>query len=220
MLNNIYIKPAQDDWPEFEMKSPVKIKLLQGTNVDKFNNLLEHDINDAKDRLNHKTAAKCYMTQWDMDQKYGSFKKLGELVINLAKTLPLANATNENGDPRQYDYKVADSWGLIYTKGQMTKSHQHWPHIWSFTYCVKGCESCAPLVFPDASSLEIKPKKSQVVLWPAWIYHTVPEQKCDHKRIMAVGNLIVDWKKSLTSVTSHQLTPSPKGEKKCSIGTL
>ena len=68
MLNNIYIKPAQDDWPEFEMKSPVKIKLLQGTNVDKFNNLLEHDINDAKDRLNHKTAAKCYMTQWDMDQ--------------------------------------------------------------------------------------------------------------------------------------------------------
>jgi len=29
---------------------------------------------------------------------------------------------------------------------------------------------------------------------------------------MAVGNLIVDWDKSLRSVTEHKLTPSPKGE--------
>ena len=130
------MKPTQEGWPEFKMKSPVKVKTLQGTNIDNFNKLLENDIRDAGDRLQHKTAAKCHMTRWDMDQQYDSFKKLGELVISLAKTIPLANATNESGDPRQYDYSVADSWGLIYTKGQMPKSHQHWPHTWSFTYCV------------------------------------------------------------------------------------
>ena len=156
------------------------------------------------------------MTRWDMHKNYDSFKKLGELVISLAKTIPLANATNESGDPRQYDYNVADVWGLIYNKGQFTKSHQHWPHVWSFTYCVKGCKDCAPLVFPDAyysqSFTQVEPQKSQLILWPAWLYHSVPEHKCDHERIMSVGNLIVDWDKSLRSVTEHKLTPSPKGE--------
>lgn len=216
MLNNIYVKPTQEGWPEFKMKSPVKVKTLQGTNIEKFNDSLENDIRDAGDRLNHKTAAKCHMTRWDMHDNYDSFKKLGELVISLAKTIPLANATNESGDPRQYDYNVADSWGLIYNKGQFTKSHQHWPHTWSFTYCVRGCEKCAPLVFPDAyysqSFTQVEPQESQLILWPAWLYHSVPEHNCDHERIMAVGNLIVDWEKSLRPVTTHKLTPSPKGE--------
>lgn len=216
VLTNIYVKPTQESWPEFKMKSPVKVKTLQGTNIDKFNDELENDIRDAGDRLQQKTAAKCHMTRWDMHENYDSFKKLGELVISLAKTIPLANATNESGDPRQYDYNVADVWGLIYNKGQFTKSHQHWPHVWSFTYCVKGCEKCAPLVFPDAyysqSFTQVEPQKSQLILWPAWLYHSVPEHNCDHERIMAVGNLIVNWKKSLRPVTEHKLTPSPKGE--------
>ena len=44
----------------------------------------------------------------------------------------------------------------------------------------------------------------------AWIIPPVPEQECDHERIMAVGNLIVDWEKSVQSVTEYQLTPVPK----------
>lgn len=219
MENKIYIKPSQKDWPIFHMKSPVKIKNLRGSNVDAFNQELENDIRDSGDRLQGATAAKCYMTQWDMHQEYDSFEKLGELVISLAKTVPLANATNQNGDPRQYDYEVVDSWGLIYEKGQFTKSHQHWPHTWSFTYCVKGCDSCAPLVFNDAGSwgdvdrpFMVTPNAGQVILWPAWLYHSVPEQECDHERIMAVGNLTVDWEKSVIPVTEHKLTQPPKGE--------
>ena len=212
-MNNVYIKPTKDGWPEFIMKFPVKVKTLKGTNVDKFNELLESDIKSSGDRLNKTTAAKCLMTRWDMDKHYSSFQKLGELVINMAKTVPLANATNEGGDPRQYDYKVQDSWGLIYTKVQSCKPHQHWPHAWSFTYCVKGCEDCAPLKFPDVNDeYGIKPQTGQLVLWPASLYHSVPEQECDHERIMAVGNLIVDWDKSVQSVTDYQLTPAPKGE--------
>jgi hypothetical protein len=128
-LNEIYLKPTQKDWPLFSMKSLVKIKNLQGNNIESFNNLLENDIRKSGDRLQSATAAKCYMTQWDMHQEYDSFKKLSELVISLAKTVPLANATNKNGDPRQYAYNIVDSWGVIYNKEQFTKSHQHWPHI-------------------------------------------------------------------------------------------
>ena len=93
-MNNVYIKPTKDGWPEFIMKFPVKVKTLKGTNVDKFNELLESDIKSSGDRLNKTTAAKCLMTRWDMDKHYSSFQKLGELVINMAKTVPLANATN------------------------------------------------------------------------------------------------------------------------------
>ena len=44
-MNNIYIKPTQEGWPEFIMRYPVKVKTLKGTNVDSFNQLLENDIN-------------------------------------------------------------------------------------------------------------------------------------------------------------------------------
>ena len=87
-MSNVYIKPTQEGWIEFVMRYPVKVKIIKGTNVDAFNKLLESDIRTAGDRLNQNTAAKCLlMTRWDMDQHYDSFKKLGELVINLAKTV-------------------------------------------------------------------------------------------------------------------------------------
>ena len=76
--------PAQDGWPEFTQKSPVKIKQLKGSNIDSFNNDLERDIKDAGDRLKGTTAAKCYMTQWDMHKHYPSFEILGNLVIDYA----------------------------------------------------------------------------------------------------------------------------------------
>ncbi len=203
--------PAQDGWPEFTQKSPVKIKQLKGSNIDSFNNDLERDIKDAGDRLKGTTAAKCYMTQWDMHKHYPSFEILGNLVIDLAKTMPMAVGTNEDGTPRQYALRIEDFWSLIYSKGHICKPHQHWPHLWSFTYCVRGCEDCAPLVFPDAGGLEVKPSEGQLIIWPAWLYHEVPEQKCDHERIMAVGNLDVDWEETKIPVTEHKLTPPPKG---------
>ena len=30
--------PAQDGWPEFTQKSPVKVKQLKGSNIESFNN--------------------------------------------------------------------------------------------------------------------------------------------------------------------------------------
>jgi hypothetical protein len=210
-LTKIYINPSRDGWPEFTQKNPVKVKMLSGASMQEFNEELERNIKHAGDRLQGATAAKCYMTQWDMHDHYETFKILGDAVIGLAKTMPMAVGTNEDGTPRQYGLRIEDFWSLIYTKGQITKAHQHWPHVWSFTYCVKGCQDCAPLVFPDADNLEVKPQSGQLILWPAWLYHEVPEQKCDHERIMAVGNLDVDWTETRKSVSEQRLTPPPKG---------
>ena len=205
------MKPTKDGWPEFKQTNPVKVKVLNHPQLKELNEDLERDIKHAGDRLKKSTAAKCHMTQWDMNSHYETFKILGNAVIDLAKKMPMATGINEDGTPRQYGLRIEDFWGLIYTRGQITKAHNHWPHLWSFTYCVKGCQECAPLVFPDANGLEVKPQAGQLILWPAWLYHEVPEQKCDHERIMAVGNLDVDWTETRKSVSEQRLTPPPKG---------
>ena len=53
-----------------------------------------------------------------------------------------------------------------------------------------ACENCSPLVFPNAEKpLKVTPKTSQMILFPSWIKHEVPEHSCDHDRIMIAGNL-------------------------------
>jgi len=65
-MTKIYMKPAKDGWPEFKQTNPVKVKVLNHPQMQEFNADLERDIKQAGDRLEHTTAAKCYMTQWDM----------------------------------------------------------------------------------------------------------------------------------------------------------
>ena len=41
----------------------------------------------------------------------------------------------------------------------------------------------------DDSPHSISPKSGNMVLFPGWIRHSVPEQQCDHERIILAGNL-------------------------------
>ena len=108
-MNNIYIKPTQEGWPEFVMKYPVKVKPLKGTNVDTFNELLENDIKDAGDVTGGRSAARCYRTRWDMHEVYPSFKKLSDGVLEVVKRA-CGPATDEQGKPKDYILRTHDSW--------------------------------------------------------------------------------------------------------------
>jgi len=172
----------------FDEKFPVHTETL--TNVEDLNKILEEDIREAGDGLQGRNAsAKCLMTQWSMHDRYKSFRMLGNAAIQLASLMPLATRTYEDGRDRPIQYKISSSWGLIYNKGQSTGSHTHWPDTWSWTYCVKACEDCSPLVFSHAN-YRIVPQESQMIIFPGWLHHEVPEQTCDHERIMIAGNLV------------------------------
>ena len=172
----------------FDEKFPVHTETL--TNVKDLNRILENDIREAGDGLQMRNpSAKCLMTRWDMHDQYKSFRMLGNAAIQLASLMPLATRTHQDGRQRPVEYKVSTSWGLIYNKGQHTGSHTHWPDTWSWTYCVKACEKCSPLVFSHANYL-VSPEESQMIIFPGWLHHEVPEQKCDHERIMIAGNLV------------------------------
>ena len=176
-------------WHYFTDKYPVKVKQITGLDNDQ----LEKDIKDAGDHLGGRTPAKCFMTRWDMHAFYQSFVFVSDKVMEIADACPLATKTDTDGTPLKVPLYLNDTWGLIYNKGQSAKMHNHWPSLWSYTYCVFACEKCSPLVFPNAQEpLSVIPKTSQMIVFPAWLQHEVPTHTCEHDRIMISGNLNSD----------------------------
>ncbi len=188
-LSDLVYGKGKKPWPHFIDKYPVKVEQIVGLDNDQ----LERDTKAAGDYLHGRTAAKCLMTRWDMHVVYQSFVFVSERAIEIANACPLASKTNTAGTPLRVPLYLNDTWGLVYIKGQSTKVHNHWPSLWSYTYCIKACEKCAPLVFPTSETiLEVTPKTSQMILFPSWLKHEVPTHTCDHERIMLSGNLNVD----------------------------
>ena len=185
-LSDLVYGKGNKPWPYFTDKYPVKVKQIEGMN----NEQLERDIRDAGDHLGGRTAAKCLMTRWDMHMVCKEFVDVAEKAKEIAYACPLATKTDTNGKTLIVPLYLNDTWGLIYTKGQSAKVHNHWPSLWSYTYCIFACENCSPLVFPNANEpLSVTPKTSQIIVFPSWLHHEVPEHPCDHDRIMLSGNL-------------------------------
>ena len=188
----------ESPWPFFKQTFPVKVR-----QVDKaflmINQALKEDILEEGDCLQRRSAAKCLMTRWNMHENsedsaaYESFRMIGNTAIRLANDFPLATKSKQDGTPEEIPLYLKETWGLIYNKGDSTEAHMHWPSLWSYTYCVEACELCSPLVFPTCNEpeekLEIAPRTGQMVLWPAWVMHEVPEHTCNNDRIMISGNL-------------------------------
>ena len=188
-LSDLVYGKGQGPWPYFTDKYPVKVKQITGLDNDQ----LEKDIREAGDYLGGRTPAKCLMTRWDMHTVYESFVLVSEKAMEIAEACPLSTKTDTDGNPLKIPLYLNDTWGLVYTTGQSAKVHNHWPSLWSYTYCVSACEECSPLVFPNAQEpLSVNPKTSQMIVFPSWIKHEVPVHKCEHDRIMLSGNLNVD----------------------------
>ena len=136
------------------------------------------------------TQAKCYRTRWDMHTEYESFWNLGKIAIEIAKMNALAGRSKPDGTPDPIPYGITESWGLIYKQGNYTAPHSHWPSTWGFVYTVQSCDKCSPLIFDQMDeTVEFVPKTGQMLLFPAWLNHSVPEQQCEHERIKVAGNL-------------------------------
>jgi hypothetical protein len=130
------------------------------------------------DIQNKETNVQANMSSWFMHEQNEEFMKLCDYAVHLA---------TENS-PNKVFLMPYDCWTASYTKGDWTKPHDHWPSIWSWVYNVDCCDSCAPLVFPDAKQ-EVIPEKNTMIMFPGWVKHSVPKHQCDHERIVIAGNL-------------------------------
>ena len=149
--------------------------------AEQYNEGIKKILLDGIDVQSKLTNVKAKMSSWFMHKEHKEFA----WVCGKAESLAIRNS------PHQVDYRIQDCWGAIYKKGDWTKKHDHWPCVWSFVYYVECCSKCSPLVFHDApeGTHWIRPEIGKLVLFPAWLLHSVPEQICDHDRIMVAGNI-------------------------------
>ena len=82
------------------------------TDGELLNQHLEKDIRDAGygSKL---TTAKCYRTRWNMHETSNAFALLGQGAISVAKRF-YTDEYDENGNRKDYNLRVSESWGLIY----------------------------------------------------------------------------------------------------------
>lgn len=125
--------------------------------------------------------AGAWMTSW----KYftDEFLFVGNYAINLIKKL---NINPPQG--KSNDFKIVDLWGQLYNVGDYQIPHQHHPNDFSFVYYVNTPEGSSPLYFDDTKQT-ITPKEGMMVLFESWIRHSVPENQCEGRTIIA-GNII------------------------------
>jgi len=190
-LSKLVGKP--EPWRWFTEKYPVKVK--QVNPPTSFTKTIKENILEAGDALQGRTAAKCLMTKWNMHDDYLTFRMVGEEAIEVANLCPLAKRTKPDGSPDDIPLYIKESWGLVYGKGHTCEEHNHWPSLWSYTYCVEACKKCAPLMFNDSANegtpFHLFPETGQLIVFPAWLNHSVPKQECEHQRVMVAGNLNV-----------------------------
>ena len=190
-LSKLVGKPQPWHW--FSGKYPVKTK--QVNPPASFTKTIKENILEAGDALQGRTAAKCLMTKWNMHDEYKTFRMVGEEAIEVANLCPVAKRTKPDGSPDDVPLYIKESWGLMYGKGHTCEEHNHWPSLWSYTYCVEACKKCAPLMFNDsaneATPFHLFPETGQLIVFPAWLNHSVPKQECEHQRVMVAGNLNV-----------------------------
>ena len=121
------------------------------------------------------------MTDWEsFDVR--EFKLIGDYATNLIK-----GWIREIYTPtRPFGLKLNNIWGQWYRKGDYQISHAHYPNQWSFVYYVNTPKGSSPLVFTETRK-KIYPKAGQMIIFPSWIRHEVPPNKCEGRSIVA-GN--------------------------------
>jgi len=178
---------SDTEWLGYNVKFELPVKYINlNEEFGNINPKIEYYIRKTGDVLNHASNVKASMTDWDSHEKNSHINAIAKKALFLC----------QEGMKAKYPLEIADCWGALYTKGEHTVEHHHWPFTWSFTYYVKVSDNTAPLVFHNILNPEkefvnmpIQPKKGDMFIFPSTLRHSVPEQESDEERIMVAGNI-------------------------------
>ena len=178
---------SDTEWLGYNVKFELPVKYINlSEEFGGINPKIEYYIRKTGDMMNHVSNVKASMTDWDSHEKNSHINAIAKKALFLC----------QDGMKTKYPLEIADCWGALYTKGEHTVEHHHWPFTWSFTYYVKVSDNTAPLVFHNILNPEkefvnmpIQPKKGDMFIFPSQMRHSVPEQESDEERIMVAGNI-------------------------------
>ena len=154
------------------------------------NDLFVEQILSRGDKQERETNIKAQMTEWKVDEP--EWRKLCEDIIENQLWF-LTGPTDET-------WRVVEVWGVSFKKGDYVNYHTHRPFTFSFCYYPKvDAMDSSPLVFPHLEGekkdqwYSIKPRESQLVLFPSHLSHGVPLQKENKSRVVIAGNIIAEY---------------------------
>ena len=113
-----------------------------------------------------------------------------QLIIDYAKSLILNMKSTPVSDQIPWSLELLTWWGQLYNRGSFQAPHHHNPTHWAFVYYVNTPRGSSPLIF-EAGNKKIDPTEGDLILFPAWLTHFVPPNKCEGRSVI-VGNFY--WK--------------------------
>ncbi len=140
------------------------------------------DCGDVQGRSTNVKAT--LMTQWKMQSV--EFDMLDGWIQN--EIMNRMGGPINAPDIIKHQLYLLDCWGVVYNKGDYTRSHIH-NCAYSFVYYVRSPKGSSPLVF-DTSGRKAKPDEGKIVIFPGLIKHSVPNNRCDG-RVVIAGNYIL-----------------------------
>ena len=138
-----------------------------------------------------KNAFKKYgMTNWLLYKSYGDdFEDFVSMISVIANNYTEQHFKKEV----KGEFFVSELWGIVSKPNGLATPHNHWPGIFTFVYHLELPENNPPLIFTD-SDLEIQPQEGELIFFPSWLKHEVPENLTDSNRICIAGNVYYNEK--------------------------
>ena len=172
----------------YSWAASAKIYIAQLEGYD--NDLFVEQILSRGDKQERKTNIKAQMTEWNVDEPEW---------YNLCEDIIENHIISLSGEI-DVRWRIVSIWGASYKKGDWAKYHAHRPCTFSFCYYPKvDIRDSSPLVFPDLQGekkghrYSVKPRESQLVLFPSYLNHGVPMQKENKGRVVIAGNIIAEY---------------------------
>ena len=129
--------------------------------------------------LAFKTNVKGKMSKWSVESD--NLETLKEWITSLVKA--------KHNFKGLATLRFVDTWYARYDKNDHTLEHDHNLSWLSFVYFVKCPRGSSPLIF-TTSRKKVKAEEGKVVIFPSWIRHSVPKNRCED-RVVVAGNIIL-----------------------------
>ena len=164
------------------LKAPIKISTLALGIPQSYKEKCIEEIYRLGDSMNQQTNVKAQMTSYQIWNESHVFDNLLSNIDNIINNVFPIGIPNIR-------YKTGDTWGAVYKEGHYARKHNHQPALLSWVYYLKS-KGDTPLVFDDCD-FKVNPMDDALIIFPAYITHSVPKHIGKEDRICLAGN--VNW---------------------------
>ena len=138
-------------------------------------------VEDQPCKQGKKTNVKANMSNWNIVTP--EIERLKKFIKNEIGDCPFITQESVSFDWINF-------WTAVYSKGDYSQAHDHYPSYWSFVYFLKTKWYHSALHFVE-SGKKIRPKNGRYVVFPAYLKHKVAPHLFNNKRIVLAVNLTV-----------------------------